>query len=127
MKKATKQTLRIYWQHSKRYPWAFFALSVSILLAWSVDSYVPFLYRRLFNQIAGSSNYENLMHVVWLILGFQFIIWGFWRIATFTNNFFQPIVMRDLLNTCFEYLHNHAYSFFTNNFAGSLVKKVGRY
>jgi ATP-binding cassette subfamily B protein len=35
--------------------------------------------------------------------------------------------MRDLVNTCFRYLHDHSYRFFTDNFAGSLVKKVGRY
>ncbi len=28
---------------------------------------------------------------------------------------------------CFEYLHQHSYRFFTNNFSGSLVKKVGRF
>lgn len=34
--------------------------------------------------------------------------------------------MKRIFNECFAYLHRHSYRFFTNNFSGSLVKKVNK-
>ncbi len=127
MKNTNKQTLRIFWQHATRYPGLLFLLTASILGALTADILVPFLYKDLFNQLSGSADYPVLISIVWKILILQLVVWSFWRVATFTNNYFQPQVMRDLVNTCFKYLHDHSYRFFTNNFAGSLVKKVSRY
>src|SRR5438034_11514641 len=33
----------------------------------------------------------------------------------------------DLTAYCFDYLRNHSHMFFTNNFAGALVKRVNRF
>jgi ATP-binding cassette subfamily B protein len=35
--------------------------------------------------------------------------------------------MTDLTNDCFAYLQHHSYRFFTDNFAGALVKRVNRF
>src|SRR3989338_346472 len=123
----TKQTFRIFWAHAKRYPGAIFLLLVSMAAAISAETFSPYLYRDLFNLLAADASLQQLSLVVLKILGISATGWFFWRIATFTNTYFQPSVMRDLLNTCFNYLHEHSYSFFSNNFAGSIVKKIGRY
>lgn len=34
--------------------------------------------------------------------------------------------MKRVFEECFAYLHRHSYKFFTNNFSGSLVKKVNK-
>lgn len=127
MKSRNQETLRIFWQHVTRYPGLLFLLTASIICALTADILVPFLYKDLFNQLSNSAEYEMLIAVIWKILVLELVMWSFWRVATFTNNYFQPQVMRDLVNTCFQYLHEHSYRFFTNNFAGSLVKKIGRY
>ena len=128
MKTSTKQTLRIFWQHARKYPWAFFGVVFSISCAIAAESAVPYLYKRLFNLLASpGASLESLSGVVISILLIGVVSWSFWRIATFVNDFFQPRVMADILNTCFRYLHDHSFSFFSNNFAGSLVKKVGRF
>jgi len=54
------------------------------------------------------------------------IFWLFYRIVSLSNIAFQPAVMANLKQQAYDYLMKHSYSFFTNNFAGSLVQKVNR-
>ncbi|MEO8065788.1 MAG: ABC transporter ATP-binding protein [Candidatus Doudnabacteria bacterium] len=124
----TKQTFRIFWQHSRRYPWAIFILSLCLIGASIADVFGPYFYKQLFNVLASqSASFGQLFGIVVKILVAGSFTWAFWRLATFVNNNFQPRVMTDLVNTCFSYLQDHSFNFFSNNFAGSLVKKVGRY
>jgi ATP-binding cassette subfamily B protein len=34
--------------------------------------------------------------------------------------------MKKIYEQCFAYIHRHSFSFFTNNFSGSLVKKINK-
>ncbi len=38
----------------------------------------------------------------------------------------EPRVMRRIFQQCFAYIHKHSFRFFTNNFSGSLVKKINK-
>lgn len=128
MKTRTKQTLRIFWQHAQVYPGTIFVLVVSMVAATAADVYIPSFYKRLFDGLAtGLLPANELFGIIFTILGVGFITWIFWRVAGFTNDYFQPRVMADLLNTCFQYLHDHSYNFFSSNFVGSLVKRVNRF
>jgi len=123
----TKETFSIFWQHARRYPGLILLLLIALVGATTAEVFWPLFYKELFNLAANHAPAASLAFVVLKILIAAVISWSFWRLATFTNNIFQPSVMRDLLNTCFNYLHKHSYNFFSNNFAGSLVKKVGRF
>lgn len=126
MKTATKQTFRIFWQHVRRYPAALFGLGIAIIAGIAADSVGPYLYKQLFNLLSSGAPLDQLVNMVVQIFLMAMVSWCFWRTATFINDYFQPRVMADILDTCFKYLHDHSFSFFSNNFAGSLVKKVGR-
>lgn len=127
MKSRTSQTLRIFWDHSKAYPRAIFLLVLAMVGAVAFDAYGPLLYKQLFNQLTQGAELNYLVAIVLKILAAAGLSWCFWRVANFANDFFQPRVMSDLVNSCFKYMHDHSYNFFTNNFAGSLVKKIGRF
>lgn len=62
-----------------------------------------------------------LITIVWLVE------WVCWRIFNQACIYFEAKSMTSLTNKCFNYLHQHSYRFFTNNFVGSLVKKVSRF
>jgi ATP-binding cassette subfamily B protein len=123
----TRETFRIFWNHSKKYPWMIFVLMLSLIGATAAEAFSPYFYKKLFDLLVGSGSLPQLSVIVLDILIAALIAWAFWRLATFVNNIFQPSVMRDLLNTCFSYLHDHSYDFFSSNFSGSIVKKVGRF
>jgi ATP-binding cassette subfamily B protein len=54
----------------------------------------------------------------------KFVRWVFWRVSSFTINFFESRSIVDLSRFCFDYLQKHSYSYFANNFSGSTVKKL---
>ncbi|OIO19324.1 MAG: hypothetical protein AUJ37_03090 [Candidatus Magasanikbacteria bacterium CG1_02_41_34] len=122
----------MFWQHAIRYPVAFFVVIFGVIAGSVVNMIPPLLYRDFFNvlQVTGTPNADvahQLIQILIKILGVFGLSWVIWRTLLFTNNYFQPRVMRDLSNTCFAYIHKHAPSFFHNNFVGSLVKRVNKF
>ncbi len=132
MKLVTKQTYQVFWQHARRYQLQFWVIIWSITLGGVASVIIPLYYKRFFDVLARSAPgsltlaVPELRHLILVVLGINALIWLFFRIASFTNNYFQPRVMADLSNTCFDYLHRHSYGFFANRFVGSLVRRVGR-
>lgn len=131
MKYLTKRTFSIYFEHVMRHKVAFFVVSIGVAIGTMVNLVPPLLYKNFFDIISSSEPSDaiaaELIIVLLQVLGVFLISWALWRIVLFTNNYFQPIVMRDLSETCFNYLHRHAPSYFHNNFVGSLVKRVNRF
>jgi ATP-binding cassette subfamily B protein len=129
VKSQTKQTLKIYWQHAVRYPWLGFFILVMVVLGATNEIFKPFLYKKLFDLLAlqNTSLAPQMIQVVVWILFLSIFYTLLWRGIGFSINYFQPRVMSDLLNTCYKYLQNHSYSYFNNNFVGSLVTRVQRY
>ncbi|MFZ2190234.1 MAG: ABC transporter ATP-binding protein [Candidatus Magasanikiibacteriota bacterium] len=128
MKDYTKKTFKYYWQHTLKYKYALFILVASIVIGDAFSIAVPFFYKTFFDNLTTNSPIiKDLFNIVWVILVLELFHWLFIRLAAFVNSYFQTNVMRDLANTCFAYLHKHSYSFFNNNFVGSLVKRVNRF
>jgi ATP-binding cassette subfamily B protein len=129
MQNLTGKTLKIYLKHSLRYRWVLFVILGGIVIGTVADALIPLAYKTFFDALSNGPQVisQKIMAAVWLIFALGSVQWLGWRVATFLNNFFQPRVMADLTNTCFEYLQDHSYSFFSNSFTGSLVKKVTRY
>ena len=100
-------------------------ITVSLLRTYS-----PVLYKNLVNLATVDSNKLNLhplLIIVIMILVVNLLRVGIWRGFNFVNTFFESRVMADLTNSCYRYLQNHSFNFFSNSFVGSLVTKVKRY
>ena len=108
--------------------------AVLVILAYAAynvcDTLIPWFYKRFFDVLAlsGSRQFLATQLVATLI-----VIVGFYmgRIATqtlgnFLMNRFEPMVMNDIAEDAYKRLMGHSYQFFTNNFAGSLVRKIQR-
>ncbi len=129
MKHLTKDTLRTYWQHAKKYPWLMIGMVTGIFGFISFGTYAPFWYKRFFDLLAGGTNQDvsTFYHVIVVIVFINMSEWAFYRLGDFMMIRFEPRVMRDLKNTCYRYLQQHSSGYFANNFGGSLVRKVNRY
>jgi ATP-binding cassette subfamily B protein len=103
-----------------------------IAFANLTNVYVPVLYKRFFDLLTNGSVgveeilFSSLIRVIVLIAGLHVLEWIAWRVASLISTWFQPRVMADLQQTSLSYLHEHSYKFFSNNFAGALVRKVNR-
>lgn len=130
MKRNTTQTIGIFWQFILQYRWSFLVIFLSVIAAVVFGMIVPIYYKKFFDIITSgqeiSTIYPSLFNILIAILIVECFEWVFWRLNGFLCATKQSRVMADISNHCFEYLHLHSYAFFTNNFAGGLVKKITR-
>lgn len=122
----TKQTLRIFWQHSTRYLGVVFLIIFSAVAGELLEVYKPFLYKAFFDVIAGGAT-GSPSGIIIRVAIINVIGWIFWRVVIFASSFFAAKVSMDLANTCYDYLTQHSYTFFSNNFGGSLVRRLNRF
>ncbi len=130
MQPNTRRTFRFYWKHVKKFKFLTVLLVIVLLGATAAGLIAPYFYKVLFDLIVdqGPRNeiVNTLLGVIAVIFGFHFLEWLFWRIAVYGSIKLQSKVMGNIANECFEQLQNRSYKFFTNNFTGSLVKRVNR-
>lgn len=123
--------MQIYWQHLRRYKAAFALGLAALLIAQLAALSSPLFYKWFFDVLTGGGATEEiastLIAIIIALAAIYAVVNIFYRIAERSAIYHVTHVMADLANTCFEYIHKHSYTFFTDNFAGSLVKKVNRF
>ncbi len=127
MKNKTKQTIRIYWEHLTRYKFKFSAMLIALLGFTLANVYVPLWYKKFFDLLEKSPEASQLLYIVFVIVGINMVSWISYRVAEFAQNYLEPALIKDLYTSCYSYLHKHSYSFFNNNFSGSLIRRVNRF
>ncbi|HBV01299.1 MAG TPA: ABC transporter ATP-binding protein [Candidatus Taylorbacteria bacterium] len=123
--------LRAFWNGARRYKLRLAILIGSVSAVGVVEIIVPLLYKRFFDVIIAATDKvqtaQVLTEIIVYILGLNLLIWLFYRIATFADNRFLTSVTAILRQNAFDYLIHHSFSFFNNNFTGSLVQRVNRF
>lgn len=128
MKYNTKLTLKIFWQEARAFRLLISVMFLAVIGGASSGVIIPLYFKRFFDVLTESADVQAavpaLLQVLFLIAVLEGFRWIFWRTAGFANTYFQPAVMARLANRCFAYLHQHSFSYFNNNFVGSLVKRL---
>jgi len=131
MKNNSKKTLSIYWQHSKDYKTSVFVVLFSIITASLLEVVSPLYFKNFFDLLSSGQPtdeiYNGLVSTLVIIAVIELLEWFFWRISGFYSVYFQSGVIRNLSNSCFKYIHKHSFSYFNNNFTGSLVKRANSF
>lgn len=129
MRSLSKETLKIFWQESMKYKWHVFAITLLLVVSVSAETTGPYLYKQFINLLASYdfNNYGKLLFILGSILVVRTVRSYSYRARDLVNDYFEPRVMADLTNKCFDYLHQNSYSFFSSNFVGSLVNKVKKF
>lgn len=130
MQSNTQRTIRFFLKHMIRYKFLLTIMIFGIIAAPFASTAVTYLYKIFFDAIVSEKNVSELVlqlrSIILLILGLNMVQWVLWRICEFTNARFELKIMRNIIDECFAYLHDHSYGFFNNNFSGALIKKVNR-
>ncbi|MEK7625717.1 MAG: ABC transporter ATP-binding protein [Patescibacteria group bacterium] len=128
MQNNTKLTLKFYWQEVKKQKLAAFFLLFGVIGSSAIGVFIPLLFKRFFDILTSAGDRTTLATQLLTVLGMVAILegvrWLFWLLCDYTNTIFQTSIMKSLGLRCFTYLHRHSFSFFNNNFVGSLVKRV---
>ncbi|MFH1049210.1 MAG: ABC transporter ATP-binding protein, partial [Patescibacteria group bacterium] len=124
----TRKTLEIYLAHAGKYKLWGSIILLSVIFGAATNVITPLFYKKFFDTLVSGQIKEEivsgLISVLALVLVIKIAGWISWRAADFMSVKFQRSVIADLSNTCFKYLHKHSFSYFNNNFTGSLVKRV---
>src|SRR3989344_402758 len=122
---------RSFWRGMRPFKIWFFVVVIAIILVDVVNIVIPIYYKQFFDVISagGDKNTvaESLFKIIVLIGILNGVIWLLFRFLTYANNIFQPNTIARLKQQCFDYMMNHSYDFFSNNFTGSLVQRINRF
>lgn len=126
-----KETAGFYWKFLKRYKISLFLVISCAITTSVVGVMVPLYLKKFVDILAASGSVEDLLPVLykvfWIIVFLRFIQFASRRIEMFADSYFCSKTMADIGNFAFAYLHRHSFTFFNNNFVGSLVKRVNRF
>jgi ATP-binding cassette subfamily B protein len=126
-----KDVLGAFWRGTKPQKWSLFLLFGFIVLASITTIIVPIFYKQFFDVISANGDKSaiavKLVGIIIQIAVLNGFVWLFYRIATFLNNSYQTGTIARLKQQSYDYLMEHSYGFFTNNFTGSLVQRVNRF
>ena len=122
---------RYLWKGIGPYKWVLFFLVFAVLSISVISSIIPLFYKKFFDIISlglGAPDIQSRLIAIIIYIGLlNGCLWVFYRSYAFFNNSFQVNVMARLKQQAYDYLMQHSYGFFTNNFTGSLVQKVNRF
>jgi ATP-binding cassette subfamily B protein len=127
----TKKTIYRYAHYLRRYALSSSLLVCAVVGASIIHNIPPLFYKDFFDVLAvgepGGVAAQQLVALLGMIALAQGANWLFWRAATFLSTHVETNVTVDVNQDCFNTLHRHSFSFFNNNFVGSLVKKAHRF
>ncbi len=105
------------------------------ILAFSISSVVsiliPLIYKRFFDLLSSGGNKATitpqLMHIIIAVLLLHAAVWVMFRTSMVALNKLESRTMARIRQMSFDYMIRHSYSFFANNFTGSLTQRVSRF
>lgn len=129
----TRMTLKVYWQHARRYKRDMAIIYPSMVLAQlAEDMLSPLLISGILTKLARGQTAQLTLGKLWPTLlavigleAFSHLMWNriivrrFWRT--------QDAIMRDLNGTVFDHLTDMSYRFYSDRFAGSLVSQTNKF
>lgn len=126
-----KETFSFYLRAAGKYPWALSGSLLAMVGVQLVALASPWFMRTFFNTlVAGEPSallVTSLLGTLGIIAFLSFLNWALLRIEFFCLVILDGKVLRDLYDVAFRYLITHSYHFFTNQFAGTLTRRVGRF
>ena len=130
----TKETVRLYWGHARRYPFYLYGTFVMIPFAVLVNQFLPPLI--VANVLARLSRHDYQAHDIWGSFGPSLVAYAAlvilggvfaWRAGDAMNWKLEGKVHRDMAQRIYDHLLKQSASFHANNFSGSLVSQTSKF
>ena len=125
-----KDVLSAYWKGISPTKGLFFSALFLFSTALLVSVFIPIYYRKFFDVLAGgvtASATIVLVNILFSILILHVANWVLWQSGAAVWSTLRAKVTSRLKQNSFDYLIGHSYTFFADNFSGSLVQKIGRF
>ncbi|MBI3273889.1 MAG: ABC transporter ATP-binding protein [Candidatus Colwellbacteria bacterium] len=127
----TGYVLKVYLTKAKTHYISGLLAIFGVTVAGVAGIWMPLYYKDFFDVLTSGEDRSalapRLIGIIGVVFGINLITWVGRRISSFAGAHFQSRVITDLREQAFEYLLGHSYTFFANNFTGSLVQRVNRF
>jgi ATP-binding cassette subfamily B protein len=121
-----KNAFLFLWKMIKPYKWQYFTM----MLAPILTSFYPFLYnysvKLLLDVLTETKSflYTDLSYPIILFISTQVLISLAWRINNVLEWKIEPKVRKNIVTASYDYVQNHSYKFFLNNFPANVTSKL---
>jgi len=127
--KLEKESLTIpkfLWSVIKPYKWWYILMMQAPIVNSFYKVASVFSLKLLLDAFAMSTNlqYGDLALPILLYVGAILVMEMGWRVAHFAWMKTQPYVRTEITARAYDYIQNHSYEFFQDNFSGSIVSKI---
>ncbi len=126
----TKETIRLIIRHAKKHKFWLMVCIIGATISSSMQMIWPLFIGQLVDILSQTGEKAELLNSIYPIFyNIVFVastLWASNRAFDFAMVKHQVNSIQDITDRCFEYIHRHSYRFFSDNFSGSLVKKVNR-
>ena len=125
------ETIKYMWDGAGKSKMLFFFTVICLIIGSSAGVIVPIYYKKFFDVLSLTGDKvtlsADLLKILLIILAINVFSWLLWRAGSLTNVYFQSNGMANLRRQAYKKMIYHSYSFFSNNFTGAMVQRVGRY
>ena len=121
--------LRVYAQPLRKHWIPASAAFFATIFASAIGIITPLYYRQFLDLVAAAGTVREtgpLINILLVILAINLVGWAVRRVSNFSSSYIESVAMNELSQNAFADLLQHSYSFFTNSFTGSLVRRITR-
>jgi ATP-binding cassette subfamily B protein len=124
-----KNIASFIWHFIKKQPLGFFIVVLTGVI-WSINEmFFPYFIKWIINTIANYHGIPKLIyHVLWPPLLLFGALWVMMELAMRTQGitliYLFPKFRTNIRETVFDYIKHHSHQYFSDNFAGSIAKKL---
>ncbi len=127
-----KGIFKYVWPQMRKYKKMLVLVFINFTIAFSVSStFRPYFFKQLIDTISNNPVHsmvsKKVLLLVFLIIGFNFVIFFTRRIGKFLHLEFEINVTKELRKLSFEKIIAQSQTFFADTFSGSLVTKSRRF
>ena len=125
------QIFRQFWIGIRPNRGVFFSTIFLNTITLVIGILIPLFYKEFFDVLGRDGDKtqiaQTLIKIIIFILLLKVVNWFLFRLGIYMFDFLASKVMARLKQNSFNYTLKHSYSFFANNFTGSLVQRVNRF
>ncbi len=125
-----RDVLRTFLQQSKRHPFLFVGMTISLVIAVILSAIYPLYYKNFFDILSTAERVDmikdQLQDIILFILFLHMGEYVAYRAASFLDTFYTARMMAHLRDYAFEKVMEQSYGFFINTFTGAIVQRVNR-
>ena len=125
----TSQVLKHYLPELKHYAWLVGVMIILMFVSRAIFFFIPMQIGVLVDIVStnAANAYENAIESLKVIAWLYVPLFILWRWNEYSIVFLETRIMKNLSIRAFKVLQSQSFQFFSSSFAGSLVKKHGRF